>query len=338
MKRILGIILTVLVFTVSLTGCGSIDRLNYTKGLDDYVELCDLDAIKIDRNSADYVKVNTNIMESDLTKYTEKITEGKVADGDITNIDYAGKVDGVAFKDGTAQGDTLQIGSGRFIPGFEDQLIGVKIGSTVDIKVTFPADYGYTTDLATGSKSIKLSGAEAVFTVTVNYVERPYGEVNDEFAAAAGFKTADEYMVDLQKRADEQYVVNYVVENSTYGIPDDKEGNSYTYHKNRYTSVAQYYYNMSFEDFLSANTLDENAFKKEVLGTEIILYACFDKLGLKVPENIVDEKAEEIAKANNATKEEALKEFTENYIESIYVEEQAVEKLVEKVLANSETK
>lgn len=337
MKRILGIIFTVLVLAVSLTGCGSIDRLNYTKGLNKYVELCDLDSIKIDRNSADYIKLNTNLMESDLKTYTEKITEGKVADGDIANIDYAGKVDGVAFTGGTAQAQTLEIGSGQFIEGFEAQLIGVKIGSTVDIKVTFPADYGDSTDLATGSKTIKLSGAKAVFTVTVNYVERPYGEVNDEFAAAAGFKTADEYMADLQKRTDEQYVVNYVVENSTFELPNDKEGNTYNYYKNYYTEMAQYY-NMTFEDFLESNTLDENAFKKEVLGTEIILYACFDELGLKVPENIVDEKAEEYAKTSGGTKEEVTKQYTKNYIECIYVEEQAVEKLLEKVLANSETK
>ncbi|MBE6739233.1 MAG: hypothetical protein E7565_02820 [Ruminococcaceae bacterium] len=337
MKRILGILLAVLILAISLTGCGTIERYNYTKGLKDYVELCNLDEIKIDRESADYIKLNTNLMQNDLATYTQKVTEGKVAKGDISNIDYAGKVDGVAFTGGTAKDQTLEIGSGQFIEGFEDQLIGVKIGSTVDIKVTFPADYGDSTDLATGSKTMKLSGAKAVFTVTINYVERPYAEVNDEFAVAAGFKTADEYMADLEKRTDEQYVVNYVVENSTFEIPDDKEGNTYSYYKNYYTEMAKYY-NMTFEDFLASNTLDENAFKKEVLGTEIILYACFDELGLKVPANIVDEKAEEYAKESGTTKEELIKQYTANYIECIYVEEQAVKTLVEKVLANSQTK
>ena len=204
MKRFLGIFVLVVILAVSLTGCGTIDRLNYIRGLDDYVELCDLDAIVIDRNSADYIKVNTNLMQSDLENYTQKITEGKVANGDICNIDYAGKVDGVAFTGGTAQAQTLKIGSGTFIAGFEDQLIGVKIGSTVDINVTFPADYGDSTDLATGSKTIKLSGAKAVFTVTINYLERPYEEVNDEFAKSAGFESSDEYIENLQKRTDEE--------------------------------------------------------------------------------------------------------------------------------------
>jgi trigger factor len=337
MKRILGILLAVLILAISLTGCGTIERYNYTKGLKDYVELCNLDEIKIDRSSADYIKLNTDLMQKDLATYTQKVTEGKVAKGDVSNIDYAGKVDGVAFTGGTAKDQTLEIGSGQFIEGFEDQLIGVKIGSTVDIKVTFPADYGDSTDLATGSKTITLSGAKAVFTVTINYVERTYAEVNDEFAVAAGFKTADEYMADLEKRTDEQYVVNYVVENSTFELPDDKEGNTYSYYKNYYTEMAKYY-NMTFEDFLASNTLDENAFKKDVLGTEIILYACFDELGLKVPANIVDEKAEEYAKESGTTKEELIKQYTANYIECIYVEEQAVKTLVEKVLANSQTK
>ena len=98
------------------------------------------------------------------------------------------------------------------------------------------------------------------------------------------------------------------------------------------------YYNMTFNEFLESYALDENAFKKEVLGTEIILYACFDKLGLKVPANIVDEKAEEYATAIGSTKEEIINQYTENYIECMYVEEQTVEKLVEKALANSNTK
>ncbi len=337
MKRLLLILVSVLVLAVSLTGCGSIDRLNYIKGLDDYVQLCDLDAIKIDRNSADYIQLNSSMMQNDLETYTKKITEGKVANGDISNIDYAGKVDGVAFTGGTAQDQTLEIGSGQFIDGFEEQLIGVKIGSTVDINVTFPADYGDSTDLETGSKTMKLSGAKAVFTVTVNFVERPYEEVNDEFASVAGFKTAEEYMADLQKRTDEQFVVNYVVENSTFELPSDKEGNTYAYYKNYYTEMATYY-NMTFEDLLASYTLDENAFKKEVLGTEIVLYACFDKLGLEVPKNIVDEKIEEVSASSGMSKEEIIKQYTKNYIECIYVEEQAVEKLVEKVIAQSETK
>ena len=337
MKRILGILLCVLILAISLTGCGTIKRLNYVKGLDDYVELCDLNAIKIDRDSADYIQVNSGLMQNDLQNYTQKVTEGKVAEGDSANIDYAGAVDGVAFTGGTAQGYDLVIGSGSFIEGFESQLVGVAIGSTVDIKVTFPADYGDSTDLATGSKTIKLSGAKAVFTVTVNYVSRPYDEVNDEFAAAAGFKTADEYMAELQNRSDREYVVNHIMTNSTFELPPDKEGNSYMYYKNTYTEYAESN-GVTFEDLLSYYTLDENAFKKEMLATEIVLYACFDELGLKIPKNAVDEKAEEMATTYNVTKEKIIEDLTKNYVEYVYVQDTVVDKLVEKAIANGETK
>ena len=87
--------------------------------------------------------------------------EGTVKEGDVVNIDYSGKKDGVAFDGGTAQGAALEIGSGTFIPGFEEGLIGVNTGETVDLDLTFPENYG----------AEELAGAETVFTVTVNYIE-----------------------------------------------------------------------------------------------------------------------------------------------------------------------
>ena len=83
-----------------------------------------------------------------------------VKKGDTVNIDYVGKKDGVAFEGGTAQGHDLEIGSGAFIDGFEDGLIGVETGKTIDLNLTFPENYT-TADLA---------GAKVVFTVTVNYI------------------------------------------------------------------------------------------------------------------------------------------------------------------------
>ena len=88
----------------------------------------------------------------------EQLT-GTVKEGDLVNIDYVGKKDGVAFDGGTAQGYNLGIGTDSFIDGFEDGLIGVKTGKTVDLNLTFPENYGN-----------ELAGAKVVFTVTVNYI------------------------------------------------------------------------------------------------------------------------------------------------------------------------
>ena len=86
--------------------------------------------------------------------------KGTVKKGDTVNIDYVGKKDGVAFEGGTAQGHDLEIGSGAFIDGFEDGLIGVETGKTIDLNLTFPENY----------KTADLAGAKVVFTVTVNYI------------------------------------------------------------------------------------------------------------------------------------------------------------------------
>lgn len=88
------------------------------------------------------------------------VTDRAAVLGDIVNIDYSGKKDGVAFDGGTAQAQDLELGSGSFIPGFEDGLVGVMPGETVDLNLTFPENY----------RNEELAGAEVVFTVTVNFI------------------------------------------------------------------------------------------------------------------------------------------------------------------------
>lgn len=112
--------------------------------------------------------------------------------GDRIVLDYAGTVDGVAFDGGTAQGADLEIGSGSFIPGFEDQLIGVAAGEEKDVVVTFPENY----------HAKELSGKEAVFHCTVRQVKtKELPEVDDEFAKdISEFDTIAEYREDLRKR------------------------------------------------------------------------------------------------------------------------------------------
>ena len=142
----------------------------------DYVTLGDyegltleVDPIEITDEEIDQ-RIQSDIQGSEAGK--EEITEGTVEEGDLANIDYEGKKDGVAFDGGTAEGYDLEIGSGTFIEGFEDGLIGVAIGDTVDLNLTFPEEYG----------NEELAGQDVVFTVTVNYVTR-YKELDDELAS-----------------------------------------------------------------------------------------------------------------------------------------------------------
>lgn len=147
--------------------------------INDYVKLGDYKNIKITLDQSyeitdQDVIDNINYMLSYQNSY-EKTDKTTVESGDVANIDYEGKKDGVAFQGGTATGYNLTIGSGTFIPGFEDGLIGVNVGDTVDLNLTFPENY----------KTPDLAGADVVFTVTVNYIaekkELSYDTLTDEY-------------------------------------------------------------------------------------------------------------------------------------------------------------
>ena len=150
--------------------------------------------------------------------------EGRaVEDGDIATIDFEGFVDGVAFEGGKGENYPLTIGSGSFIPGFEEQLIGKNNDEEVDVNVTFPEDY----------HAEELKGKEALFKVTVKEVKtKELPEVDDEFAAEVSeFETLAEYKEDIRKKltekkekearnAKEEAVITAIIEDSAMEIPD----------------------------------------------------------------------------------------------------------------------
>ena len=121
-----------------------------------------------------------------------EVTDRPVASGDIANIDFEGFVDGVAFEGGKGEGHDLTIGSGSFIPGFEDQIIGKTIGEAFDVVVTFPADYHAT----------ELAGKEATFKTVVNGIQvEELPTLDDEFAKdVSEFDTLDEYKADIKEK------------------------------------------------------------------------------------------------------------------------------------------
>lgn len=139
-------------------------------------------------------------IDMDLASHTtqEVVIGRKVQDGDIVNIDYEGKKDGVAFDGGTAQGFDLEIGSGTFIPGFEDGLIGASKGETLDLNLTFPEQY----------QSAELAGQEVVFTVTVNEIKQKVvpeltdevvKSINEKYTSVDDYKKAIEEKLKIEK-------------------------------------------------------------------------------------------------------------------------------------------
>lgn len=121
----------------------------------------------------------------------EPVEDRPVKEGDFALIDFEGFLGEEAFEGGSANDYMLEIGSGTFIPGFEEQIVGMKKGETKDVKVTFPEDYG----------NDQLAGKEATFKVAVKEIkEKKLAELNDDFAKQVGFDTLDDLRADIREK------------------------------------------------------------------------------------------------------------------------------------------
>ena len=223
---------------------GTVDQFDYENF--DYSSGIDESGHWVDVNAADYVTLPKGFdsialtekdlqptddelqfqLDSLLNQYatTQQVTGRAAQSGDTVNIDYSGTVDGVAFNGGTAAGYDLTLGSGSFIDGFEDQIIGHNAGDTFDVTVTFPDGYGDSTD-AEGN-TITLSGKEAVFSVTLNSIsESVTPELTDEwvdsnFGVTDDLHTADAlrsyFNTALYNDNYENAIVDYLMANAEF--------------------------------------------------------------------------------------------------------------------------
>ena len=198
---------------------------------------------------------------------TTQVTNRAAANGDTVNIDYTGTVNGVAFNGGAAAGYDLTLGSGSFIDGFEDQVVGHTPGETFDVKVTFPDGYGDTTD-AEGN-TMTLSNQKAVFSVTLNYIsETVLPTLNDEWVDASFGATDDIHTVaDLEALCSElltdanikDYVMDYLMKNSEFkALPEVITDYQVNQCLNYYNTMAKYY-GYGLEDFVKETAGYENA-------------------------------------------------------------------------------
>ena len=237
------------------------------------------------------------VLQSNMVK--TEVTDRPVEEGDIVNIDYEGKIDGVAFDGGTAQGYDLTIGSGAFIDGFEDGLIGAQSGETLDVNVTFPEDY----------RGEEVDGKDAVFTVTVNSISvESLPELTDEFVQGldVGVNTVEEYrqyaydllMEEEQNTHDsnaEVAILEAVMANSELQDPPEDMTNRYY---SRMIDNMTYYasmYGYDLETFLSIQGTSEDAIRESSVqaGQEIItMQAIAEAEGLSVTDEELDAEIE----------------------------------------------
>ena len=153
----------------------------------------------------------------------DTVEEGEAESGDYLLVDYVGTLDGEAFEGGTGRDQLLELGSGRLIPGFEEQLVGARAGDERTVEVTFPEDYGAT----------ELAGRPASFAVSVKEVRRKrLPELNDDLAVDAGFDTLEELRTDVAEKLGSsqeaeieaefrEAVLDSAVAGATVEVPDD---------------------------------------------------------------------------------------------------------------------
>ncbi len=311
MKKRALLLGTCLSLMLTMVACGNKDKESNVK-----VTLGQYKGIEVTMPSTE---VTEEEIEERLDSFNEtygtpiKVTDRTdVRDKDTVNIDYVGKIDGVAFEGGTATGAALTIGSGQFIEGFEDGLIGKNVGETVDVNCTFPEDYSNT----------EVAGKDAVFTVTINYIDSGEREpLTDEVIAANdtnGNKTIEEYKeyirTNLQQTKEnnantqkELDILTKAIDNATFEGIQQKEFDDFeTYMKQNYESAATQY-GVDLETyiyfFFGGMTLDE-------FNTELKSAAEFNVRQRYLFEEIIKE---ENLKLSDEEYEERLAVYMEEY-------------------------
>lgn len=240
-----------------------VDDSNGDLNILDYVDLGDYKGIELTKSITKVTDDEvTNEMESKAVELTgSNVT---VEDGDTAIIDFVGKLNGVAFDGGTASNYELEIGSGSFIDGFEDGLIGVKKGDTVDLNLTFPESY----------PSTELAGKDVVFTVTVNGVKRK-PQLNDEWLAAnTNYATLAEFAAETKQKLEdaaettasntlESSGLDQVISNSTvkkyYKSLIEQGESQYEKRLNAYASA----YGKSLSELLAAQGMTESQYQNQ---------------------------------------------------------------------------
>ena len=276
-------------------------------------------------------KVTDEDVEEELKKAQEQnarledVTRA-IKVGDIANIDFEGTIDGVAFDGGKSEGFDLEIGSHSFIDTFEDQLVGLSAGDTVDVKVTFPAEY----------HAEELKGKPTVFAVKVNAVkEKVLPELDDAFASdVSEFETLAEYKADIRAHLEEHMqehirialeneILDKVTENMEVDIPEamvDTELDN-IFKDLEYRLMYQGLRIEDYANYLGKSVEDmRNEKREDALKSVKIRLALQEIINLEkidFTDKEVDEKVKEMAKSANKTIKEYKNSLTEQHMNYI---------------------
>ncbi|WP_130806139.1 trigger factor [Senegalia massiliensis] len=293
------------------------------------VELGEYKGIEVEKNE---YNVTDEDVENELKTMQDRnarlvaVEDREVKEGDTVVIDYSGSVDGEKFEGGTAENQTLEIGSGQFIPGFEEQLVGKNTGEDVEVNVEFPEDY----------QAEELKGKKAKFDVKIHEVkEKELPELDDEFAKdVSEFDTLDELKEDIKAKLEKEAkdkeeaelqnsVIEKVMENSKVDIPEvmidsqtDEEIKNLDY-KLRYQGLDLEKYleltNSKIEDL--KEQLKPNA--EKLVESDLVLEAIGKKENIEASDEDVDKELEKYAEQYKQDVDKFKKNLRDEDLESI---------------------
>ncbi len=315
------------------------------------VELGKYKGVKID-------KIETEVTDEDVDKEIKReqeanartitVTDRPVKDGDTAVIDFEGFKDGEAFEGGKGENYPLVIGSGSFIPGFEDQLIGKNSGDECEVKVTFPEDYN----------AKDLAGKDAVFKVKINEIkEKELPELDDEFAAEVSeFDTMKEYREDVKKNLAEKKekeakekkedaVIEAIIKDSKMEIPDAMIDTTTENMVSDYARRLQSQ-GLSLEQYFMFTGLDHDKFKEQMrpgaqkrIESRLVLEAIVKAENFEVTDEEYEKELERIAEESKMEIDK-LKEYIgdDEYGKNQITEDLKIQKAIDLIVENAKEK
>lgn len=313
------------------------------------IELGKYKGVKIDKIDSEVTEEELNAeidRERESNARTVSVEDRAVKDKDMTIIDFEGFVDGVAFEGGKGENYPLTIGSGAFIPGFEEQLIGAKLNEETEVNVTFPDEY----------QAEELAGKAAMFKVTVKEIkEKELPELDDEFASEVSeFDTLAEYKEDVKKklterkeaeakRQKEDAVIEAIINDSNMEIPDAMVDTQTRQMAQDYAnrlqqqglSLEQYFQftGLTMEKFLEQ--MKPNALKR--IQSRLVLEAVVKAESIVASEEEYEEELKKMAEMYQMEADK-LKEMIGEYEKEQISEDIAIQKAVEFVVKEAKEK
>lgn len=313
----------------------------------DYIAIGEYNNIEIDK--VEVQEVTDEQVQSEFEAYMEAFNEevevtdrDTLENGDIADIDYVGKIDGEEFEGGSSEGYKLELGSGSFIEGFEEGLVGVKKGETKSLALTFPEDYGNT----------EYAGKDVIFDVTVNGIYKTeIPEITDEFVKEnTEYESIDSYKESIRStmEASNESTANNTRRNSIWSAVlancavkqyDEEDVKNYILeYKDYVTNLVTSSYGMSFDAYLSASGLEAEDFKetavtnaKAAAKEQMILDAIAEKEGITVSDEDFQEYLADYMEGIGVSSED---ELWSNFESQGYVKEDIEKSMKDTIIAN----